>query len=88
MVKLVPGAMQVIGNHKPDLLRDARPTLVWTPRNGKLPEEYNRWFEQMNDAREPQIVVIDEIASITGEALEGLEGLLNSYVNTAERLFA
>lgn len=76
MVALVPNALQVTGNHKPDLLRDARSTLVWTPRNGKLPEEYNRWFEQMNDAREPQIVVIDEIASITGEALEGLEGLL------------
>lgn len=75
MIKMVYNPLQVTGNHRPDLLRDASRTLIWTPTNSKLPSAYNEWFEMLNDAREPQIIVIDEAASITGEALEGLEGL-------------
>jgi len=76
MVRMIPDALQVTGNTMPDRLRDSNKTLVWTPKNGKLPITYNTWFEMLNDSREPQIVIIDEIASITGEALEGLEGML------------
>jgi Cdc6-like AAA superfamily ATPase len=72
---LIPDALIVDGNEPPDLLRDAKQTQVWTPINSKIPDAYNRWFQRLNDARKPCIVVIDEIASITGKAEEGLEGL-------------
>lgn len=75
MPKLVPNALIVEGNRAPDLLRESSRTLIWTPNNSKIPSEYNRWFNQLNDSRRPAIVVIDEIASITKEALEGLETL-------------
>lgn len=75
MDHLVPHAIHVEGNHEPDLLRSADRPLIWTPNNSKIPIAYARWFDKLIDAREPMIVVIDEIASITKQALEGLETL-------------
>jgi hypothetical protein len=75
MDKLVPNNLHVEGNKAPDLLRESSRTLIWTPDNSKIPSEYNRWFNRINDSRKPAIVVIDEIASMTKEALEGLETL-------------
>lgn len=66
----------VEGDKSPDLLRDSTYTLIWRPRHSQLPEEYARWFRRLNDAREEQIIVIDEVASITGEAEFELEPLL------------
>lgn len=76
MAKLVHAPLIVEGNQIPSRLWDATYTQVWKPRNSKLPAEYAEWFDRLNDAREPQILVIDEGASITGEAQESLENLL------------
>lgn len=75
MDRLIPNSLHVDGNHHPDLLRNSARTLIWTPNNSKIPREYNTWFDQLNDSRRPAIVVLDEIASITKEALDGLETL-------------
>lgn len=77
ILRLLPqGIHHVYGNETPDLLSQEGHTQVWTPRNSKIPGNYASWFRALNDARETQILVIDEIASITGEALEELEALL------------
>ena len=73
---LPPDTTHVFGNEAPDLLRSTGMTQLWTPRNSKIPHDYAKWFRSLNDAREKQIVVIDEIASITREAEEELEVLL------------
>lgn len=77
MIKRIPGqAQHVYGDGVPDLLPNADVTQVWTPRKSKVASAYTEWFEKLNDAREPQIVLIDEIASLTGSAEEELEVLL------------
>ena len=75
MPRLLPDAIFVEGNHMPDLLKSPEKTLVWTPRNSKLPAEYARWFDNFIDSRTPAIIVLDEIASITRQALESMEAL-------------
>ena len=79
MDKLMPDAIHIEGNHPPDLLHSADRTLIWTPRNSKIPREYAHWFSQLNDARRPAIVIIDEVASITKQALEELEALFKQF---------
>lgn len=64
------------GNNPPGRLKDSTYTLIWTPDNGKIPGAYAKFFDSLNDAREPTILVIDEIASITNEGMEALEVLL------------
>jgi ABC-type dipeptide/oligopeptide/nickel transport system ATPase component len=76
MEAYVPNHKIVEGDKAPDLLRDPTYTLIWRPRHSKNPSEYARWFNRLNDAREPQIIVIDEVASITDEAENELEPLL------------
>lgn len=74
--QLVWAPLYVEGNQVPDLLRNPTYTMVWRPKNGKIPIQYYEWFEKLNDAREPMILVIDEVASITSIAEEALEGLV------------
>lgn len=76
MENMVHAPLVVRGNQPPDRLRDATYTLVWKPDNSKLPDAYMTWFNRLNDSREPIIVLIDEVASITGPAVEALEMLL------------
>jgi hypothetical protein len=76
MLRHVHAPRLVEGDKAPDLLRDSTYTLVWKPRHSQLPQEYARWFQRLNDAREEQIVVIDEVASVTNEAEGELEPLL------------
>ena len=77
ILKHLPSGIQhVYGNHPPDLLHTPGSILLWTPRNSKIPQDYAEFFRRLNDAREPQIILIDEIASITREAEEELEVLL------------
>jgi DNA helicase HerA-like ATPase len=68
--------MVVEGNKAPDLLRSSQHTLIWKPRNSKNPLEYARFFEKLNDSREKNVLLVDEMASITRKALESYEGLL------------
>jgi hypothetical protein len=75
MPQLVNDPIWVEGNTPPDLLRDTRKTLVWTPNNSKIPKQYCDFFDKLNDSRKPAIVVVDEIASMTRQAQEGLETL-------------
>ena len=76
MLAHIPDAVQVSGNVPPDLLRSSKQTLVWTPKNSKLPEAYARWFARLNDCHEECIIVIDERKSITKQAEDEFEALL------------
>jgi len=79
METLVPFPLVVNGDKAPDRLADSRYTLIWKPRHAENPTEYAKFFRMLGDdkaTREPAIVVIDEITSITGEALYELEPLL------------
>jgi hypothetical protein len=77
METLIQGGCVVVeGDKTPNLLRNSTYTLVWKPRHSKVPKSYATFFQHINDAREPQILIIDEIASMTNEALEELEPLL------------
>ena len=75
LVSMSYNPLVVEGNHPPDLLHSSDFTQIWRPRNSKLPLQYQQWFDMHNDTREPEIIVVDEIASITGKALGGLETL-------------
>lgn len=76
ILKYVNPALPVYGNHPPDLLHSPSHTLVWTPRNTRIPEDYAEFFRRLNDAREETVLIVDEAASITREASEELEALL------------
>jgi hypothetical protein len=76
---LIPDSLIVEGNHPPDRLRDTSKTLIWSPDNSKIPAQYAAWFDTLNDGREPAILVIDEIASITKQALPALETLFKQF---------
>jgi hypothetical protein len=76
MEKLIPNHILIEGNKAPDLLYSSQRPLIWKPRNSKVPKEYAKFFLKMNDERRPQILVVDEVASITGEAENELEPLL------------
>lgn len=75
MLDLIDDPLPVEGNVPPDVLHDSRSTIVWTPRNSKIPLQYADFFNKLIDARKPGIIVIDEIASITKQALLELETL-------------
>lgn len=75
MDNLLPNNIHVYGDEPPDLLHDSKRTLVWTPTHSKIPKQYATWFNRLNDSRQPTIVGIDEVASITREALQELEVL-------------
>lgn len=72
-------AVFVEGDHRPDLLHNRSGVLVWTPKHSKIPKEYYAFIEELNDSRQPAIVVIDEIASFTKEALAELEVLFKQF---------
>jgi Cdc6-like AAA superfamily ATPase len=75
MPQLVRDPLWITGNMPPDIIRDTRKTLVWTPDNSKIPKSYCDFFERLNDDRRPSIIVVDEIASMTKQAEDGLETL-------------
>jgi hypothetical protein len=76
MLRHVPHALVHTGNMVPPLLHSAAYTQIWTPDNSRIPTAYAAWFDKLNDCHEPMIVVVDEVASITREALLSLEALL------------
>lgn len=72
----IPDAIHIEGNRPPDLLVSASEPLIWTPRNSKVPAAYAEFFDNLIDSRQPAVVIVDEVASITKQALEGLEALV------------
>lgn len=76
---MVHAPLIVKGNNPPGRLRDAAYTMIWTPDNSKIPASYAKFFDMLNDAREPTILIVDEIASITAEAMDALETLLKQF---------
>ncbi len=79
ILRHVPHALQHSGNDPPPLLHSAAYVQVWTPDNSKIPKQYAHWFDRLNDTHEPAIVVIDEVASMTREAVDSLETLLKQF---------
>jgi hypothetical protein len=75
MENLVHNPLVVVGDDVPDLLKSSTYTQIWKPDHSKIPTRYMQWFERFNDSREPAIIVIDEIASITQRGLQSLETL-------------
>ena len=68
--------IEVRGNKMPDLLNNADFTSVWIP-DTDVPTTYNQWFEHILYAREPAIVFVDEIASLTnGKHTDPLDGFI------------
>lgn len=59
--------LTVTGNRVPDTMNDGTYTQVWTPDTDDL-NAYNEWMMKILYARRPAIVVIDEIASLTGNS--------------------
>lgn len=59
----VSGRLDVRGNRVPDLLRDPSFTQIWTP-DTDVPALYDAWFSKILYAREPAIVLVDEMASL------------------------
>jgi DNA helicase HerA-like ATPase len=75
MPELVSNPLWVEGNKPPDLLKDTKKTLVWTPDNSKIPSQYCDFFDKINDSRQSAVVVVDETLSMTRQAEAGLETL-------------
>lgn len=75
----IVGRMDYYGNKIPDLVRNSAHTQIWTP-DTDVPANYNSWFEKILYAREPAIVFVDEIASLTngksGDVPDGFIKLL------------
>jgi len=66
--------LTVRGNQSPDVMTDGTYTQVWTPDSDDL-DEYNEWFLKILYRRQPAIVLIDEIASLSGRSRNAtLEG--------------
>jgi hypothetical protein len=62
------------GDSIPPTLLSPAYTLIWEPETDQL-ELYNAWLLRILQAREPAIVLVDEIASLTGYTSAGvLEG--------------
>lgn len=75
---MLDDAKVIYGNEPPALVElSRRHTLVWQTKNSKIPGQYALFFQRLNDLRQPFILVIDEIKSITGKAAEELEALLS-----------
>jgi hypothetical protein len=72
---MIPDAIFIEGNKAPDLLKDARRTLVWTPDNNLIPQQYADFFNKVSDNHDKAIVGVDEIASMTKQAEIALERL-------------
>jgi len=58
---------EIRGNHIPDILHDPTYTLMWTPDTDDL-DMYNEWLLKILYARTESIVLLDEIASLTGNS--------------------
>jgi ABC-type dipeptide/oligopeptide/nickel transport system ATPase component len=72
----VVGKMEIRGNRIPDLLKNAAHTQVWVP-DTDVPGNYNTYFEKILYARQPAIVFVDEIASLTnGRNTDPLDGFI------------
>lgn len=67
--------LTVYGDTAPDTMNDGTYTQVWTPDTDNL-DQYNTWMMKILQKRQPAIVVIDEIASLTGNSkqIKVLEG--------------
>jgi energy-coupling factor transporter ATP-binding protein EcfA2 len=61
----VPG-FRIYDEVAPDALKTPGATLIWTPPYDNL-LSYHQWFEKLLQARDPAIVLIDELSSLTGE---------------------
>jgi len=57
------------GNHPPDVSFDPTYTTVWIPDTDDL-EAYSIWLLKILYARKPAIVLLDEIASLTGYSVQ------------------
>lgn len=55
------------GDTAPDIMNNGTYTQVWVPDTDNL-DEYNKWMLKILQARKPAIVLIDEIASLTGNS--------------------
>jgi hypothetical protein len=67
--------LTVYGDISPDTMNDGTYTQVWVPDTDNL-DEYNKWMLKILQARKPAIILIDEIASLTGNSkqVKVLEG--------------
>lgn len=65
------------GNHVPDIITDAAYTQVWVPDTDDL-EAYNQWLLKILYRRQRAIVLLDEIASLTGYSKQ--IGVLEGHV--------
>lgn len=67
--------LTIYGDQAPDVLLDPKYTQVWTPDTDNL-DEYNNWMMKILQMRKPAIVLIDEVASLTGNSrqVKVLEG--------------
>lgn len=59
--------LEVTGDSPPALLRDGMYTQVWVPDTDNL-NAYNQWMLNILQSRRPAIVLIDEVASLTGNS--------------------
>lgn len=66
--------IDVRGNRAPDLLRSPTYTQVWTP-DTDIAQLYDAWLHKLLYAREPAIVLIDELASLPND-MEKWPGLI------------
>jgi hypothetical protein len=76
----VPAKQEHTGDSIPPLLSSSTYTQVWTPDSDPV-DAYNAWLHRILYARKPAIVLIDEVASLSGDskapiALEGHTKLL------------
>lgn len=71
----VHAPMTFYGNLVPDTMNGGTYTQVWTPDTDDL-DAYNEWMLKILQARRPAIVLIDEVASLTGNSkqIKVLEG--------------
>ncbi len=70
------GRLDVRGNRVPDLLRNPAYTQIWTP-DTDAPALYNQWFEKHLYKREPAIILVDELASLSaGKSADPPDGFI------------
>jgi hypothetical protein len=71
----VHAPMTFYGDIPPDVMNDGTYTQVWVPDVDNL-SAYNQWLLKILQARRPAVVLIDEVASLTGNSkqVQVLEG--------------
>lgn len=75
MERDVTAPLVVTGNRVPDLIRDSTFTQIWKPDTDD-PKAYDAWFNKIGYAREPAIVFVDEIASLSAYGREPPDGYI------------